>query len=904
MSSIRLSHPPHRRLRRRLTALATTFGLACAGLAVLSAPAHAAPSGVTTAYVGDQYTGTVSVVDTASGAITATVSVGGYVEAVAVNPAGTRAYAASAVTNVVSVIDTATESVTATIPVGSNPSAVALNPAGTTAYVMNESSHSVSVIDTGTNAVTATITGIPGFASNLSLNPSGTTAYVASFSPNTLTVIDTGTGTDTITASVPLGGSPYAVAVNPSGTIAYVAVGGDNTIAMVDTATDTVTGTIAIPTPISLAFTPDGAKLYAVNGGGKETVSVIDTASSTITATITGFADPQKVAVASTGGTVYLTDQINPSGTVPGTLWAIDTATNTVSANTTGLAGGPNALALHTVPAPTVTSVSPNSGPLAAGTPVTITGTNLTGTTAITFGADGPATGVSCTATSCTATAPAGVAGTVDVTVTGPGGTSATGSADQYTYVAAPVVTAVSPTHGPEAGGTTVTVTGTGLSGAAIAFGPIAATGVSCTAISCTATAPAQADGTVDVTATTVGGTSAAGSADHYTYDEPAPAVTGISPALGPITGGTTVTITGTDFNGATAVRFGTVAATSFTVNSDTQITATAPAVSTPGPVDVTVTTAAGTSATGTADRYAYVNDVAKVTASGRLDVGSHDAEFGFAARRTTSGGTIKGRLTYDNDNAGVRIKDATITTFYLTSANTAYAAGTASCTIGGTTSTCSFTVSATDNGDAAEDDDGGTHADTFILTYNTTTVGGRIEDGHVEISPETGGDGHDANTSGTTSGTASGTIAHQLRFTPTDAALATATTPIDATPATAAMTGGFSASLLGITLSGGRCATGVLVYTDGTAAGDTNCLLLGLLGINIDLNLRAATGTVGTGTTTVTGTATVTVAGLLPVTLPATEVLNASGSTGLQLTIGGVTLPALPIGTGAIQIG
>ncbi|QMU76873.1 hypothetical protein GXW83_15180 [Streptacidiphilus sp. PB12-B1b] len=119
-------------------------------------------------------------------------------------------------------------------------------------------------------------------------------------------------------------------------------------------------------------------------------------------------------------------------------------------------------------------------------------------------------------------------------------------------------------------------------------------------------------------------------------------------------------------------------------------------------------------------------------------------------------------------------------------------------------------------------------------------------------------------------------------------------------------MDGGFSASLLGVNLSGARCATSALAYTDGTAYGDTTCRLLGLLGITIDLDVHLTGATIATGgtTATVTGTATATVAGLLPVTLPATEVLNSSGTTGLQLTIGGVALPTLPIGTGAVQIG
>ncbi|NUP50127.1 MAG: cell shape-determining protein [Catenulispora sp.] len=173
--------------------------------------------------------------------------------------------------------------------------------------------------------------------------------------------------------------------------------------------------------------------------------------------------------------------------------------------------------------------------------------------------------------------------------------------------LALPIVTGISPTHGPEAGGTTVTVSGSHLTGATqVLFGSVPASGVTVVNDSTlTATAPAQADGTVDVTVITPAGTSATDPTDRYTYDEPAPAVTGISPASGVLAGGTSVTITGTDFLGATSVAFGSTPA-AFTVVSDTQITATAPASSTVGPVDVTVTTPAGTSATGAADRYTY----------------------------------------------------------------------------------------------------------------------------------------------------------------------------------------------------------------------------------------------------------------------------------------------------------
>ncbi len=84
------------------------------------------------------------------------------------------------------------------------------------------------------------------------------------------------------------------------------------------------------------------------------------------------------------------------------------------------------------------------------------------------------------------------------------------------------------------------------------------------------------------------------------------PVVTAISPSVGSTGGGTTVTITGANFTGATAVTFGATAAAAFTVDSATQITATPPAGAV-GAVDITVTTAGGTSATGSADQFTYV---------------------------------------------------------------------------------------------------------------------------------------------------------------------------------------------------------------------------------------------------------------------------------------------------------
>jgi hypothetical protein len=92
-----------------------------------------------------------------------------------------------------------------------------------------------------------------------------------------------------------------------------------------------------------------------------------------------------------------------------------------------------------------------------------------------------------------------------------------------------------------------------------------------------------------------------------------APVMTGIGPNWGNPAGGTTVLISGTNLYGATALNFGNLAATAFSVNADGSITTVAPA-GTAGTVDVTVTTAAGTSSTSGVDQFTYVNAAPTVT--------------------------------------------------------------------------------------------------------------------------------------------------------------------------------------------------------------------------------------------------------------------------------------------------
>ncbi len=260
---------------------------------------------------------------------------------------------------------------------------------------------------------------------------------------------------------------------------------------------------------------------------------------------------------------------------------------------------------------PTVTGIAPQSGTTAGGTIVTISGTGFTGTTKVAFGPVAVPKFTVISDTEITAVSPPQAASVQDIFVTTAAGTNQlVVTVDPFSYVAPiPTVTGVVPPTGSPAGGTTVTITGTGFTGAGrVAFGTVPArsyTVVSDTEI--TAVTPPQATGPRAVSVTTTGGTNLpAGVVDQFTFAGPVPTVTGVAPSSGTPAGGTTVTITGTGFTTTTKVTFGAVPARSYTVVSDTEITAVSPAQAT-GTRGIVVTTTGGASkSAGAVDKFTY----------------------------------------------------------------------------------------------------------------------------------------------------------------------------------------------------------------------------------------------------------------------------------------------------------
>ncbi len=289
------------------------------------------------------------------------------------------------------------------------------------------------------------------------------------------------------------------------------------------------------------------------------------TVAATAPPTVTGFSSTP-LSLSSSGGPVVLSAQVtgatscvfSATTTVPGLPATVPCTSGAVTENVSlpadtsttaqSYSFGLSVIGSKTVKAkavkatvaakpgvPTVTKLSPTSGSQVGGTTVTITGTNLTGVTAVQFG-NIPATHVTfVSATSVTATSPVtAIPGPVAVTVTNPGGTSALSSHDTFTYTTAPLppaVTGISPASGPQAGGTLVTIIGSNLTGAtSVNFGTIAGTITSDTATSITATSPAETPDTVNITVTTANGTSATSLGDQFTFATP------WTPCSGPLT--------------------------------------------------------------------------------------------------------------------------------------------------------------------------------------------------------------------------------------------------------------------------------------------------------------------------------------------------------------------------------
>ncbi|MEU0674582.1 IPT/TIG domain-containing protein [Streptomyces sp. NPDC006172] len=506
----------------------------------------------TRAYVANRASNTVSVIDTATDTVTHTIPTGAAPTFVAAGPDGTRMYVSVNTDGLLSVIDTSTNTIVADVAVGAGASVVGVAPDGAHAYVSVQNANLVSVVDTATNAVTGTVP-VAGSPIGLAVTPDGARVYVASLFSNTVSVIDT--ASQTVTATVPVGLTPILVNAAPDGAHVYVTNVGDSTVSVIETGTNTVTATVGVSSqPRLVTVSPDSAHAFVANFE-PDTVSVIDAATHTVVENIDVGDGPTCIAFSPGGTYAYVTENASGSvgvmattvipdqgSTAGGTRVTITghhladatsvrfgTASAAVTANTdTSLTvtapagsgavpvtvttpGGTGTLGtFYYRPVPALTGISPSAGPVAGSDQeIIITGRNLAGAIDVYFG---PRRAViqKVSDTQLAVRTPAGVgapvSGAVTITVITPGGRA---EGLLYTYAEAPTVTGVTPSAGPTAGGTQVSLTGTALASAdQVTFNgsPAAFTVVSDTTLIATAP-PSGQEGTFDVTVTTPGGT-------------------------------------------------------------------------------------------------------------------------------------------------------------------------------------------------------------------------------------------------------------------------------------------------------------------------------------------------------------------------------------------------------------
>lgn len=301
------------------------------------------------AYISNGDDNTVSVIDTTSNLVIATVPVGNIPRGVGVNPNGLYVYVVNNGSSTVSVIETGTQTVVATVPVGIGAIDVAVHPDGSKAYVSNQNENTISVIDTTSNLVIATVTGVGSAPQGVAAHPAGLIVYAVSWNGTDLSaVIDT--ISNTVTGTMPDGTNSVGIAVHPDGSRVYIANLGSNSLTVVNTAGNTLVATVPLAggngKAVDVAMHPDGSRVYVSTSlAGPGLLTVIETTGNAIVAEVTVGINPNGVSVHPDGGSVYVANSLSNNVSV------IDTVTNLVIA-TIPVGGTPTSIGSFITPLP------------------------------------------------------------------------------------------------------------------------------------------------------------------------------------------------------------------------------------------------------------------------------------------------------------------------------------------------------------------------------------------------------------------------------------------------------------------------------------------------------------------------------------------------------------------------
>jgi YVTN family beta-propeller protein len=298
------------------------------GSAPITATITAMPLSVGLAYIANKNDNTVSVINTESNTVIATIPVGTNPMGVGVSPDGTRAYVANFGSGSVSVINAAANAVIATIPVVL-PNCAAVSPDGAKVYITGDS-NLVTVIDAATNTVAATIPVGAGPA-GIAVSPDGSRAYVANYTSKNVSVINT--ATNTVIATVTASYNPNGIVVSPDGKRVYVS-DDYSYMSVIDATNNTlITNQVVLSESAGIAISPDGKIVYVLEVNNN-TVLGINSADYSIVSSVTVGGKPTGIAISADGNRLYVTNAAS------GSVSVISTASNTV-VSTIAVGSGP-----------------------------------------------------------------------------------------------------------------------------------------------------------------------------------------------------------------------------------------------------------------------------------------------------------------------------------------------------------------------------------------------------------------------------------------------------------------------------------------------------------------------------------------------------------------------------------
>jgi YVTN family beta-propeller protein len=276
--------------------------------------------------------GTVTVIDPVAHS-TAAVKVGDEPAVIAVNPSTNRIYVGNGGSGTVTVIDGTTDAVTATVPVGDLPYVIAANPATDKVYVSKTFSNTLTVIDGKTNRTSILKVGVQ--ADTIAVDPAANRIYLTSYESKAITVID---GANDTFTTIPADFHLWGITVNPATSKVYLVSTGSSKLTVIDGKTGAAISVETGQIPCAVAVDPAANRIYTANYGG-DSVTVIEGASNSVVATIPAGEHPQALAVNPETHMVYV------ANTHSGTVTVIDGKNNSVVA-TVKAGNGPYAIAV------------------------------------------------------------------------------------------------------------------------------------------------------------------------------------------------------------------------------------------------------------------------------------------------------------------------------------------------------------------------------------------------------------------------------------------------------------------------------------------------------------------------------------------------------------------------------